>query len=226
MSSSSPASAPPSRLIRLWREWLRPILVVLVLLGSFRSAVADWNDVPTGSMRPTILEGDRIFIDKHAYDWRVPFLGWRVAERSDPARGEIVIFPSPVDGVRLVKRVVGLPGDVIEVRNGRVLVNGAPLEYRLGSGTAGAALEEELGEHPHAVLAGGTLASLHDFGPATVPPAHYFMMGDNRDNSLDSRVFGAVAREKIEGRALAIALSVDPENWYLPRFGRWFRALR
>ncbi len=218
-------TAPASRLRRLWNEWLRPILVVLVLLGSFRSAVADWNDVPTGSMRPTILEGDRIFIDKTAYDWRVPFLGWSMAHRKDPERGEIVIFPSPRDGIRLVKRVIGLPGDVVQVRNGRLLVNGSALEYRLLEKSGKPTLEETLNGHAHAVITGSSFAGLADFGPYTVPEGRYFMMGDNRDNSLDSRVFGAVSRESIQGRALGVAVSVDPDNWYRPRFDRWFRPL-
>src|SRR5262245_17162119 len=96
---------------KLWREWVRPLLVVLVVLFAVRSAVADWNDVPTGSMKPTILEGDRIFVNKLAYDLKVPFLGWRLVKWSNPGRGDVIVFASPADGTRLVKRVVGLPGD-------------------------------------------------------------------------------------------------------------------
>jgi signal peptidase I len=95
----------------LWREWILPALVVVAILAPLRSAVADWNDVPTGSMIPTILVGDRIFINKLAYDLKVPFTTWQVAKWADPARGDIIVFPSPADGVRLVKRVVAVPGD-------------------------------------------------------------------------------------------------------------------
>src|SRR5262245_40087463 len=93
----------------LWKEWVKPLMICGLLVGSIRSAVADWNDVPTGSMKPTILEGDRVVVNKLAYDLKVPFTTWHVAEWGNPQRGDIVVFFSPVDGTRLVKRVIGLP---------------------------------------------------------------------------------------------------------------------
>src|SRR5580704_17520292 len=111
-----------------WRQFLRQdaktLLVMLLAMFTFRSAIADWNDVPTGSMRPTILEGDRVFVNKLAYDLKVPFTTWHIAQWDNPARGEIVVFFSPADGKRLVKRVVGLPGDRIEMVDERLIVNG------------------------------------------------------------------------------------------------------
>src|SRR5215831_16777215 len=118
-----------ARVRKIWREWVRPLLVVLFILFSVRSSVADWNDVPTGSMKPTILEGDRIFVNKLAYDLRVPFVGWRLVHWADPQRGDIVVFTSPADGIRLVKRVVGLPGDRIELRDDELWINGEPAVY-------------------------------------------------------------------------------------------------
>src|SRR5207302_3032432 len=109
-----------------WRQWVKPFAIVLLVLFGVRSAVADWNDVPTGSMKPTILEGDRIFVNKLAYDLKVPFLGWRLARWGGPERGEVIVFASPADGTRLVKRVVGVPGDRIEVADNRLWVNGRP----------------------------------------------------------------------------------------------------
>src|SRR5579863_8085829 len=116
-----------------WNQFLRtearPLLITGLVLFAIRSAVADWNDVPTGSMKPTILEGDRIFVNKLAYDLRVPFVGWRLIHWADPQRGDVVVFNSPADGTRLVKRVVGLPGDVIQLVANQVWVNGKPAVY-------------------------------------------------------------------------------------------------
>src|SRR4051794_2376136 len=107
-----------------WEEWVRPFATILLVLCAMRSSLADWNDVPTGSMRPTILEGDRIFVNKLAYDLKVPFTTLRLARWSEPARGEVVVFFSPANGDRLVKRVVGLPGDTVELRANQLWING------------------------------------------------------------------------------------------------------
>src|SRR5580704_3686000 len=116
-----------------WRQFLRQdaktLLVMLLAMFTFRSAIADWNDVPTGSMRPTILEGDRVFVNKLAYDLKVPFTTWHIAEWPAPRRGDIVVFYSPKDETRLIKRVVGLPGDVIELRDEHLIINGQPVDY-------------------------------------------------------------------------------------------------
>src|SRR6478609_6453459 len=96
-----------------WQKEIRPLLILALILFSIRSSLADWNDVPSGSMRPTILEGDRIFVNKLAYDFKVPFTTWHIAEWNDPQRGDIAVFFSPYDDKRLVKRVIGLPGDTI-----------------------------------------------------------------------------------------------------------------
>ena len=100
---------------------------MLVTVGSLRSTIANWNDVPTGSMRPTILEGERIFVNKVAYDLKIPFTSVRLFEWGNPQRGDIVVLYSPADGKRLVKRVVGLPGDRLALVQGRLLINGAPV---------------------------------------------------------------------------------------------------
>src|SRR5580765_3548586 len=112
-----------------WREWAKPLLTILVITGVFRSAIADWNDVPTGSMKPTILEGDRIFVNKLAYDLKIPFTTVHLTAWAHPKRGDIIVFFSPTDGVRLIKRVVGLPGDEIELRDNQLRVNGKQATY-------------------------------------------------------------------------------------------------
>src|SRR5215218_5596285 len=114
---------------RLWREWVRPLAVPLLLVASAKSAIADINYVPTGSMKPTILEGDVVFINKLAYDLRVPFTFTRIARWSEPARGDIVVCYSPADSMRLVKRVVGVPGDTIELRSDVLFLNGVRQNY-------------------------------------------------------------------------------------------------
>src|SRR6266849_1150186 len=103
---------------------IRVFMLVLLVVSSLRSALADWNDVPTGSMKPTIEEGDRVVVNKLAYDLKIPFTMIEVAKWSDPKHGDIVVLFSPADGVRLVKRVVGLPGDKIEMRENQLFVNG------------------------------------------------------------------------------------------------------
>ncbi|NTV04675.1 signal peptidase I, partial [bacterium] len=117
---------PTSPLARRLRSWL-PLLVVVLSALSFRSAVANWYDVPTGSMQPTIYEGDRILVDRTAFSLRVPLLGSELARTGEPRRGDIVVLTSPHDGTRLVKRVVGLPGDTVAMRAGDLLLDGRPL---------------------------------------------------------------------------------------------------
>src|ERR1700758_2878037 len=123
----------PNSLKQKWhrfvRQELKPLLITALVLFAVRSAIADWNDVPTGSMKPTIMEGDRVFVNKLAYDLKVPFTQWHLAEWDNPRRGEIVVFFSPADGKRLVKRVIGLPGDVIELRHEQLIVNNQPIAY-------------------------------------------------------------------------------------------------
>jgi signal peptidase I len=109
----------------LWREYRGPIAFV-ILMCCFRSAWADWVTVPTGSMNPTILEGDRVLVDKHTFGLRVPFTLIHLTSGEDPVRGDIVVFDSPKDGTSLVKRVVGVPGDTVELNGEQLLVNGRP----------------------------------------------------------------------------------------------------
>ena len=211
----------------LWREWLQPVALIAAVMLPFRSAIADWNVVPTGSMNPTIVEGDRIFINKLAYDLKIPFTTAHLAQWADPQRGDIVVFYAPDDGLRLVKRVIGLPGDVLELRDERLYINGVALSYAplVGNNAATVYARELLGEHPHAVQIQPELRAMRSFGPVTVPPGSYFMMGDNRDNSRDSRYFGFVPRDQIVGRALAVVASFDPDRFYLPRTERFLKSL-
>lgn len=232
------AAPPPAARWRrhgqvLWGEWLKPLLVIGLVMFSFRSAVADWNDVPTGSMKPTILEGDRIFINKVAYDLKFPFTRWRLAQWKDPAWGDVVVLRSPEDSKRLVKRVVGLPGDVIEIRGNQLFRNGAAAVYRmledgdvlgyLDMEPPPALYTEDVDGREHPIMIRGS--GLHPPGPFYVPEGKFFVMGDNRNNSRDSRYFGPVDREAILGRATAVALSLDRDDYYKPRWQRFFSNL-
>jgi signal peptidase I len=221
---------------RLFREWVVPIAVVLVVCGAFRSAVADWNDVPTGSMKPTILEGDRILVNKLAYDLRVPFTDWRVAEWSEPARGDIVICFSPATGDRLVKRVIAIPGDTVAMANNQLIINGEIAAFAEPTDEMTQAIPAEqrtqhrfatelLAGHPHAVMITPYQPAMRSFGPLVVPPDRFFVMGDNRDNSADSRVFGFVRDIQIVGRSSRVAFSLDRDNWYAPRWNRFLRKM-
>ena len=223
-------------------------LLRLIVVGAFlaitRSIVADWNDVPTGSMRPTILEGDRIVVDKLAFGLRVPFTESWLATWSAPRRGDVVTFASPVDGIRMVKRVVGLPGDHVRLDNNAVIINGVAAEYNVhpgrhyspapdGTRLPVVEIDEDLPTRdaaapaaPHQILLTPGLPSPRSIAELTVPPGVYFVMGDNRDLSNDSRLIGFVPRANIYGRVRAIALSVDPWSGYHPRWERWFSGVR
>ena len=226
----------PSKARQFWRKEIRPLLILAVVLFSLRSSLADWNDVPTGSMRPTIIEGDRVFVNKLAYDLKVPFTTKHIAEWSNPKRGDVVVFYSPYDEKRLVKRVIGLPGDTIELRDNKLILNGAELSYDpipeidnpdvppIERETHRFAMEQ-LPNGKHVVASIPAVRAARNFGPYTVPEANFFMMGDNRDNSFDSRFYGPVARKRILGKATAVAISLDHQNYWLPRWHRFFTSL-
>ena len=226
----------PCRLRHWWRQNIRPLLILGLVIFSIRSSFADWYNVPTGSMRPTILEGDRVFVNKLAYDLKVPFTTWHIAEWANPQRGDIVVFHSPHDGTRLVKRVIGLPGDTVELRNEQLILNGKPVDYAsLDSAIPGQLSEaersqslfasEQLPSRSHAVMAIPAIPAKRTFGPVQVPDGQYFVMGDNRDNSFDSRFYGTVPREKILGQATTVVLSLDRADKWQPRWSRSFKSL-
>jgi signal peptidase I len=223
---------PQARLVRAWTQ-NRSTLAFLLLMFCFRSAWADWVRVPTGSMNPTIVEGDRLLVDKHIYGLRLPFTLTRLTVGRDPQRGEIVVFDSPRDGVSLVKRVVAVPGDVIALEGEALIVNGVRAHYAAGDAERVRDLLQATQAQDPLIVHEAGLGPEHDiqllphraaprsFGPLVVPAASYFMMGDNRDNSGDSRYFGFVPRRNIVGRASRVVASFDPEHYHLPRGGRF-----
>ncbi|MEW8508239.1 MAG: signal peptidase I [Candidatus Thiodiazotropha sp.] len=213
------------RVHSLWREH-RPFILFVCLMLLFRSVIADWNTVPSGSMKPTILEGDRILVNKMAYDLRLPFSQISLLKWGDPERGDIIIFDSAIADMRLVKRVVGLPGDWIAMTDNHLWINDRKLGYRedpthLGSSDK---IEDLLGIE-YRIRWLGTDSRLSSFKPLRVPQDHYLVLGDNRNNSADSRVIGFVPRREIVGRARHLVLSLDYDNHYLPRLDRYLQRL-
>jgi signal peptidase I len=204
----------------------RSLLLFLTLMFIFRSAIADWNEVPTGSMKPTIMEGDRILVNKMAYDIRVPFTHISLHKIADPSRGDIIVFDSEVAEKRLVKRVVGIPGDRVEMVNNTLRINGDNLDYRDIAVNAEFVdrLENLLGvEHVIRISHYGTAVS--SFDPTIVPDGYYLAMGDNRDQSADSRAIGFIPRDEIVGRSRSVVVSFNYDNYYIPRSDRFFHEL-
>ncbi|MGH8159405.1 MAG: signal peptidase I [Rhodanobacter sp.] len=209
-------------------------ITFMLCMIMFRSAVADWNVVPTGSMQPTIKIGDRILVDKAAYDIHLPLTHIALLHLADPQRGDIVVLDSQAAHERLVKRVIGLPGDEIAMRGNVLYINGRAASYTSGS-YAGihddlknpARYEiEHYGDMRHAVrLSEYWPSPASSFGPVKVPAGQYLLLGDDRDNSMDSRYFGFFPRNEIVGRSRYVVASLDPEHHYLPRGNRFGAAL-
>lgn len=221
-----------------WREWRWYGFFFCFVWVPLRSAVIDYSPVPTGSMNPTILEGDVVWVNKLAYGLRVPLTQLYVTRWAEPARGDIVVVLSPKDGTRLVKRVVGVPGDTLALQGNRLVLNGRAVDYEPAAANYGDMIARRL--RPHAFFAGEDLAGVEhpvmglrgagatarNFAAVTVPSGGYFLMGDSRDNSRDSREFGFATRDAILGKAEGILVSLDIIDTYLPRTDRFFSTLR
>ncbi|MDB5764942.1 MAG: lepB [Herminiimonas sp.] len=197
-----------------------------------RSAVADWYGVPSSSMYPTLLIGDRIVSNRLAYDVKIPFTDVIVKRIADPQRGDIVTFISPEDGNRLVKRLIGLPGDMIEMRNERLIVNGIEASYAPAAADAAThlapdyrgqqlVLKEQLLGRQRRIIVTPQRTAMRSFGPVVVPEGEYLMLGDNRDNSKDSRYIGFVKRELLTGQVKRVVFSLDTDRYFLPRIERF-----
>jgi signal peptidase I len=186
-------------------RWITELIVIVIIVLLIRAFVAQAYNIPSGSMKPTLLVGDFILVNKLVYRF------------SEPQRGDIVVFKYPIDpNIDFIKRIIALPGEEVEVRNNQVFINGKPLpliEVGRGeeNGVRKVIYEEVLPEgiKYKVQFYEDFPFSKRDFGPVVVPPNHYFVMGDNRDNSEDSRYWGFVPRENIVGKAFVIYFSGD-----------------
>ena len=217
----------------------RGFILFLFALFVVRGSILDWHPVPTGSMKPTILEGDVIVESKIAYDLKLPFSDITLMRLDEPERGDIVVFSSEASGKRLIKRLVGLPGDTIQVTNDQLIINGRMANYfRLPMNDTRIpevapdrdngfyALESAPDMDKHLIIIDDTRYNPNrDMASVVVPEDHYFFMGDNRDNSADSRSYGAAPRKELLGRAFGIMISVKWLEDYTPRWKRFFSSL-
>ena len=223
---SRPVESEKRKKKSLIREYAEAIAIAILLALVIRTFVAQAFTIPSGSMMDTLLVGDYILVNKFIYGAELPFLGWHLPALREPRRGDIVVFKYPLDEKRdFIKRVIASPGDQLIIRGDEVLVNGRPVpEPYVKRGSSGFVPPRYLAERragdPCLVQAGDAAEKYPDqFGPILIPPGRYFVMGDNRDNSQDSRYWGCLRRAQIRGKAFMIYWSWNGEDGWL----RWRR---
>ena len=214
-------------------EYARAFFPVLALVLVLRSFLFEPFQIPTGSMIPTLEIGDFILVNKYAYGLRLPVIGTKIVDIDEPQRGEVMVFIPPHENQYYIKRVIGLPGDTVRYEDGELFINREPVHKEAdGEITVNSAFGPITGTSWTEVIGGieHTIQTKNQFrrNPArtlwVVPPDSYFMMGDNRDESSDSRVWGVVPQENIVGKAVAVWMHKEP-GWNLPTFAstRWIR---
>jgi signal peptidase I len=189
------------------RENIEAIIIAIILALFIRTFIIQAFKIPSGSMIPTLQIGDHILVNKFIYGVKIPFLNKTIIPYKNPKMGDIIVFQYPVEPDKdFIKRVIGCPGDVVVVKNKKVFVNDVPLNHDPGTFT-------------DMYMISGQINPRDNFGPITVPAGSYFVMGDNRDNSYDSRFWGFVNESQIRGKALIIYWSWDNEDFGV----RWKR---
>ena len=184
----------------VFREYAEAIIVAAILALFIRTFIVQAFKIPSGSMKNTILVGDHILVNKFIYGTRIPFTNIRILPVRKPERGDIIVFEYPEkESVDFIKRLIGMPGDVVQVIDKVVYINGKPLT-------------EPYTIHKDSEILPRALEPRDNFGPVKVPPHDYFMMGDNRDRSRDSRFWGFVNKNEILGKAMIIYWSWDADN--------------
>ncbi len=201
-------------------EYSRSFFPVLLFVLVIRSFVFEPFRIPSGSMMPTLLEGDFIFVKKYSYGLRLPVTETKIVETGEPRRGDVVVFRLPTDpSVNYIKRIIGLPGDTVVYERHRLTINGEtiPLQPNEASTWNAPVYIEDLNGRVHDILVMNPEYSTRD-NTYRVPEGHYFVMGDNRDRSKDSRFIGAIPEEFLVGEAVRIWMHFVP--WNMPDWGR------
>jgi signal peptidase I len=222
--------------LRFAWDWFRSIVMALALFLVIRSFFVEAFKIPTGSMEGTLLVGDFLLVNKLVYGAEVPFANVKLPGIRTPQRGDVIVFQWPVDRTKnFVKRIVGLPGDTLEMHNGQLIRNGVPQREAYvshtspGSDVSDTEFNWQLGyllsahhpvsASPRSPMSIGSLEALpgyhpsrNNWGPLVVPEKNYFVLGDNRDNSLDSRYWGFVADSLVRGRPMVVYYSYDPDG--------------
>jgi signal peptidase I len=190
-----------------FRENVEAILIAVIIALFIRTFVVQAFKIPSGSMKPTLLIGDHILVNKFIYGVKIPYLSSVLLPVKDPQRGDIVVFKFPVDPRKdFIKRVIGVPGDVVEIQDKTIFINGRRVNHDYG-----------VFSDPRVIA--GNLKPRDNLGPITVPPGALFVMGDNRDESFDSRFWGFVPIRDVSGKAFIIYWSWDSEDFSV----RWRR---
>jgi signal peptidase I len=193
------------------QEYVESLLIAALIAFFVRSFIVQAFKIPSSSMEPTLLVGDHLLVNRLSYVMKVPFTDIVILDLGNPSRGDVVVFRYPVDTSKdFIKRVIGTEGDVIEIRDKVIYLNGQKMD------------------DPHAHFAEdsivqGVFSQRDNFGPIRVPPRAYFVMGDNRDRSLDGRFWGFVKQEDLVGRALIIYFSWNSQADDFFRYVRWER---
>ncbi len=194
MTDAHTAPAPRHPVLAWLRREAFPLVVMLLLMGAARDSLANHYQVPSGSMQPTLQPGDRVVVDMRAYGLRLPFTAMQLMAAGQPQRGDVAVFDSPADGTRLIKRVVAVAGDRVELHGGYLSINGQPLQQALAN-EAFNGKQVQLDLHD----GGGP-----DIAGITIPDGKLLVLGDHRGNSFDGRFFGMVDADSVYGKAVAV----------------------
>jgi signal peptidase I len=236
MAQSKTTPTHPAFLVWLW-EWAKSIAVALVVWLVLRTFLVQAFRIPSGSMENTLLIGDFLFVNKALYGAEIPLVHKRLPAFREPQRNDILVFDGVESDMEIVKRMVGMPGDTLAMEGGQLIRNGVRLDepyvvHETPLPLAGPEQRFIMRQWQVKYLVGRDTATynpdLQDWGPIVVPPDSFFMMGDSRDNSHDSRMWGFLPRENVRGRPMFIYYSYDSRSWKpLPfltaiRWGRTF----